>query len=74
MTIIAEEVTQERVLTLQDRCDACNAQAFVMVKLLNGDLMFCGHHYAQHESKLNNQSYEVVDEREYINKKSESSN
>lgn len=73
MTVI-EEIKQERVLTLQDRCDACSAQAFVMVKLLNGSLMFCGHHYAKHESKLSNQSYEVVDEREYINKKSESSN
>jgi hypothetical protein len=71
---ITEEVAVERVLNLQDRCDSCGAQAFVLVKLLNGSLMFCGHHYAKNSEKLDNQSYEIVDEREYINKKSESSN
>ena len=66
MTLITE--TDERVLNLQDRCDSCGAQAFVMVKLLNGNLMFCGHHYSKHSDKLNSQSYEIVDEREYIDK------
>ena len=74
MTTTVEEKT-ERVLTLQDRCDSCKAQAFVLVKLLHGELMFCGHHYVKNSDKLNNQAYEIVDEREYINKKpSQSSN
>lgn len=72
--MIIEEVKQDQTLTLQDRCDSCNAQAFVMVKLLSGELFFCGHHFTQHELSLRESAYEIVDEREYINKKSESSN
>lgn len=34
----------ERELTAQDRCDSCNAAARVVFTLLNGELMFCGHH------------------------------
>jgi hypothetical protein len=46
-----------------------------MVKLANGELMFCGHHYIKNQEKLNNQAYEIIDEREYINEKpSQSSN
>lgn len=73
MTTTMEE-TSERILTLRDRCDACKAQAFVLVKLLSGELMFCGHHFNKNEAKLSEASYEIIDEREYINKKSESSN
>jgi hypothetical protein len=29
----------------KDRCDSCGAEALVQVTGLNGDLMFCGHHY-----------------------------
>lgn len=73
-TMLIQE-KQERVLNLQDRCDSCNSQAFVLVKLLNGTLMFCGHHYTKYSDKLNNESYEIIDEREYINEKpSQSSN
>ncbi len=35
----------EWVLTASDRCDSCAAEALVKVTGLNGDLMFCGHHY-----------------------------
>jgi hypothetical protein len=56
----------ERQLTLQDRCDSCGAQAFVLVKLVSGELMFCGHHFNQHEAGLKMASYDIVDEREYI--------
>jgi len=38
-------IDKPRVLTLQDRCDRCSAQAFVKVEGHNGDLLFCGHHY-----------------------------
>lgn len=34
----------ERVLTLDDRCDSCAAAAKVVATLLNGELLFCGHH------------------------------
>ena len=60
--------TKLATLTKQDRCDAdCDAQARVLVKGLEGELLFCGHHYAKHEEKLIEFSYEIVDEREYIN-------
>ncbi len=62
--------TEEKVQTLtkQDRCDAdCDAQARVLVKGIVGELMFCGHHYAKNEEKLIEFSYEIVDEREFIN-------
>ena len=44
MVKAAEEV-QEWVLKATDRCDSCAAEALVQVTGLNGDLLFCGHHY-----------------------------
>jgi predicted xylose isomerase-like sugar epimerase len=67
MTITEEKA--ERALKVIDRCDACGSQAFVLVKLISGELMFCGHHYVKNQDKLNNQAYEIIDEREYINVK-----
>lgn len=63
-----ESNVTEQVLTRQDRCDAdCDAQARVLVKGISGELLFCGHHYAKNEDKLIEFSYEVIDEREFIN-------
>lgn len=36
---------KEWVLKATDRCDSCAAEALVQITGLNGDLMFCGHHY-----------------------------
>ena len=45
-TMITEEVVQKDwILKATDRCDNCAAEALVKVTGLNGDLMFCGHHY-----------------------------
>lgn len=33
------------VLKATDRCDSCAAEALVQVTGLNGELLFCGHHY-----------------------------
>jgi hypothetical protein len=63
---------KEYVLKVIDRCDQCNAQAYVMVKGSTGDLMFCGHHY---EKIMNNPDayikmmafmLEVIDERDKL--------
>ncbi len=63
-----ESNVTEQVLTRQDRCDAdCDAQARVLVKGISGELLFCGHHYAKNEDKLIEFSYEVIDERKFIN-------
>ena len=50
-------------LTAADRCDRCNAQAYVRVVLAGGaDLQFCGHHWARNESALRPMAIEVIDE------------
>jgi hypothetical protein len=66
-----KEKTQQ--LTAKDRCDRCEAQAWVLVKGMSGELYFCGHHFTKHEEALYNWAYDIVDEREFINKKSQSS-
>jgi hypothetical protein len=72
-TMIDEEVKpKEWQLNALDRCDSCEAQAYVKVKGLPGELMFCNHHY----NKIMNDPYgytkmmsfmlEVIDEREKL--------
>ena len=36
---------KEWILTALDRCDRCNAQAYVKIAGSTGELLFCGHHY-----------------------------
>jgi hypothetical protein len=59
--------TKEWVLTALDRCDVCGAQAYVQVKGISGELMFCGHHYNKaNGDKLNSFAFETIDERERL--------
>jgi hypothetical protein len=71
----ASASTIEYFLNKQDRCDTggCPAQAWVLVKFLTGELLFCSHHFDRFEAALIKDAYEVVDERHRINAKSESS-
>jgi hypothetical protein len=63
-------VQKEWVLTIQDRCDSCNAQALVKVTGVSGDLTFCGHHYNSIVNdpvgydKLMSFMFEIIDERD----------
>lgn len=51
------------LLSAEDRCDACQAQAYVYVDFEFGDLMFCLHHWNKHKDKLSlHLVSEVVDE------------
>lgn len=50
-----------RVLTAQDRCDACSAAAKVVATFLHGELMFCGHHAKKNEKMLRVKAVEVYD-------------
>lgn len=44
-----------------DRCDKCNAQAYVkVVNQLDQDLLFCAHHFNRYEFTLFEQGF-VVD-------------
>ncbi len=71
MTAVAEvpvEVEKkERVLTLNDRCDAghCGAAALVKVSGVSGELLFCGHHYNKFEMSDNmvKFAFDIIDER-----------
>jgi hypothetical protein len=59
--------TKEWVLTAADRCDSCGAQAYVQVRGISGELMFCGHHYDKaNGEKLTAFMFEVIDERERL--------
>jgi hypothetical protein len=45
MTITEDIVEKKWELKATDRCDSCAAEALVKISGINGDLMFCGHHY-----------------------------
>lgn len=57
---------KEQILKVTDRCDRCNAQAWVLVKGLSGELYFCSHHFNKHQEELKNWAYEIIDEREFM--------
>lgn len=60
------------VLSISDRCDKCNAQAFVKVVGVTGELFFCSHHYnkimdnAVGYEAMTKFAYEIIDEREKL--------
>jgi hypothetical protein len=72
-TMAHPSMQKEWLLNLSDRCDRCNAQAFVLVRGVTGELMFCAHHYnkimdnAVGYDKMMKFAYEIVDEREKLN-------
>lgn len=59
--------TKEWVLTAVDRCDSCGAQAYVLVRGISGELVFCSHHYNKASGdKLDAFAFETIDERERL--------
>ena len=70
--IKTQDQEKEWVLKATDRCDSCAAEALVQITGLNGDLMFCGHHY--NKIMNNPESYKkmmsfmitVIDERDKL--------
>jgi hypothetical protein len=62
----------ERILSVHDRCDSCDSQAYVKVTGVTGDLTFCSHHYSKimnsesSKAAMENFSYETVDERGFV--------
>lgn len=54
-------------LTAADRCDRCQAQAYVRVVLTSGgELLFCGHHGREHAQALTAASAAIQDETERL--------
>ena len=42
-------------------CDQCaTAQAIYLIKLLDGELTFCGHHYNKNKEALDKKAFEVI--------------
>jgi hypothetical protein len=42
-------------------CDQCgSAQAMYLVKLMDGELAFCGHHYNKNKAGLDKVAYEII--------------
>jgi hypothetical protein len=70
MNTVAEQ--QVWILDAKDRCDVCGAQAYVMVKGVPGELMFCSHDYEaimndpKGYSSMMSFMLEVLDERERL--------
>lgn len=71
MSTMVKESTD--VLSANDRCDRCNAQAFVWINGVSGDLLFCRHHYLLHEDKLREYAFDIIDETHKLGIKVESS-
>jgi hypothetical protein len=77
-TMIDNSVKEkEWLLSPKDRCDSCAAEALVQITGLNGDLLFCGHHYNKimdtpdsHE-KMIKFAITITDERDKLIKKPE---
>ena len=63
-TLIQEPQLEDLPLTALDRCDRCRAQAYVRVNLRTGgsELLFCGHHWREHEPKVLELAAHVHDE------------
>ena len=71
MSTMIEEKT-EHVLNATDICDACSGRAYVWVKGVTGDLLFCAHHFNKimddPKGYNNMMSFmdEIIDERDQI--------
>lgn len=56
-------VAPSALLTAEDRCDRCGAQAYLRVELTTGgELLFCAHHAREHGDKLRAIAANVHDE------------
>jgi hypothetical protein len=63
---------KEWILKATDRCDSCAAEALVQVTGINGELLFCGHHYnkimdsKEGYSKMMSFMISIIDERDKL--------
>lgn len=54
-------------LQVSDRCDRCGAQALVRVYMAGGShLLFCVHHFREHEVRLREVALDVQDESDQV--------
>jgi hypothetical protein len=55
-------LTTRHSLGATDVCDSCGAQAYVLVTLEKGELLFCGHHAAKYRETLADKALNWHDE------------
>jgi hypothetical protein len=71
----AVENKEIKNISVHDRCDQCDSQAYVSVTGISGELFFCGHHFTKIEKnpdaneKLQAFAYVVNDERDKLSDK-----
>ena len=63
---IKDKKEVQYTLTAFDRCDRCDAQAWVKATGVNGELLFCSHHFNKAKDKIQEWAYEIIDERERL--------
>lgn len=57
-------------LVSTDRCDSCNAQAYVRVTKGAQELDFCGHHFTKHGEMLDALGWGIsIDVRDLLNRR-----
>lgn len=56
------ESTEERILTVEDRCDSCRAQAYYVTIFDSGELLFCRHHFMKFEDSLREHAFYIIDQ------------
>ncbi|WP_165064062.1 DUF7455 domain-containing protein [Marisediminicola senii] len=56
------ELEPRHLLTAEDRCDSCGAQAYIRVTMATGELLFCAHHGSRFKEKLSATALEWHDE------------
>lgn len=68
---VPEPQSPKTELLPRDRCDTCNAQAFVRTSNAKGHILdWCGHHFNKFEATLIGQGFQPeIDNREFINTK-----
>lgn len=69
MTEELKELKNTNVLKATDRCDRCNGQAFFWVNGVQGDLLFCRHHFLKHEDSIRAYAFEIIDETHKLNER-----
>lgn len=48
---VPREAPADRKLTAVDRCDQCGAQAYVLIWMTHGELLWCVHHWNRNREK-----------------------
>lgn len=66
MTKTKKQEEVKYILTAFDRCDRCDAQAWVKATGVNGELLFCSHHYNKAKDSITKWAFEILDERERL--------